>query len=131
MVVGILQFEVLVHGSQSLKDKRRVVKSLKDRLHREHLVSVAEVGGLDSRDASVLGLALVGRDGEHVGKVLDQITTKLREMIDAEVGDVSRQIIQGMGGDGPVVDTREADHSLDAELLARGESSLEGQGGEG
>ena len=44
MVVGILQFELLVPGATSLKDKRRVVKSVKDRLHREHLVSVAEVG---------------------------------------------------------------------------------------
>ena len=49
MVVGILQIEVSIDGSTSLKDKRRVVSSLKDRLHREHQVSVAEVDLLERR----------------------------------------------------------------------------------
>lgn len=95
MVLGILQFELLVRGSESLKDKRRVVRSVKDRLHREHTVSVAEVGALDKLNVAVLGLALVGSDGGHIGKVLDNISAKLRSLPDAELGDCSRQILRG------------------------------------
>jgi uncharacterized protein len=95
MVIGILQFELFVHGSESLKDKRRVVRSLKDRLHREHMVAVAEIAGLDKLNVAVMAVACVGREGGRVGEVLDAVTNKLRGLHDAEVGDVSRQIIHG------------------------------------
>jgi len=99
MVVGLLQFELLIHDAASLKDKRRVVQSVKDRLHREHLCAVAEVGRLDSRSVARLGLAVVGREGRRVGEVLDLIAGKLRELRDAELGDTSREILHGHGGD--------------------------------
>lgn len=95
MVIGILQFELLIHGAQSLKDKRRVVNSVKDRFHREHLVSIAEVGRLDNPAIALLGLACVGREGKHVGEVLDKITARLRQLPDAELGDTARQILHG------------------------------------
>src|SRR4051812_27476727 len=114
MVVGILQFELLIHGAESLKDKRRVVLSVKDKLHREHQVSVAEVGLQDVMSAARLGLALVGSDGKHVGQVLDQITAKLRKLTDAELGDVSREVLQdpqgaGSAGFEPAIDPATAD----------------------
>ena len=43
MIVGVMQVEIAIDWSQSLKDKRRVVKSLRDTLHRHHMVSVSEV----------------------------------------------------------------------------------------
>ncbi|MDX2146229.1 MAG: DUF503 domain-containing protein [Planctomycetota bacterium] len=95
MVIGILQFELFIHGAESIKDKRRVVRSLKDRLHREHLVSIAEVGNSDALGHAVLGLALVGREGKHVAETLDRITSKLQSMTEAEVGDVSRELLHG------------------------------------
>jgi hypothetical protein len=93
MILGVLQIHLLIHGSESLKDKRRVVKSLKDRLHREHLVSIAEVAQHDLLNSAVLGLALVGSDGKHVGEQLDGICAKLRQMHDAEVASISREVL--------------------------------------
>jgi uncharacterized protein YlxP (DUF503 family) len=93
MVIGILQFELVIHGSESLKDKRRVVRSVKDRLHREHMVSVAEVASHDVLNLAVMGLACVGSDGGRVGEILDHVTEKLRGLGDAELGSVSRQIL--------------------------------------
>jgi hypothetical protein len=117
MVVAVLQFEVLVRGSESLKDKRRVVKAIKDRLHREHLVSVAEVGAHDSLARGVMGLALVATDGKRAGQVLDQITAKLRSCFGGTVlfdlGDTSREILHGQGG-GSAGD--EGDEQPDARL---------------
>ena len=43
MKIAVLQFDLSIHDAESLKDKRRIVQSLKDRLHRDHLVSIAEV----------------------------------------------------------------------------------------
>ncbi|MEX2219124.1 MAG: DUF503 domain-containing protein [Phycisphaerales bacterium] len=93
MVIGLLQFELVIHGSESLKDKRRVVRSVKDRLHRQHRVAVAEVASQDVLNLAVLGLACVGSDGGRVGEVLDAVTAKLRALGDAELGAVSRQVI--------------------------------------
>lgn len=118
MVVGLLQFELFIHGSVSLKDKRRVLLSIKDRLHREHQVSVAEVASQDSLNHAVLGLACVGADGARVAEVLDRILAKLRALTDAEIGGVSRQVLHGSTlfddpGDAP----DPADAALAAELL--------------
>lgn len=93
MQVGILQFELLIRGAESIKDKRRVIRSIKDRLHREHLVSVAEVGLLDNPRAGRLGLACVSGDAKHLATVLDAITRKLRSIEDAELGEISRDIL--------------------------------------
>ena len=57
----------------SLKDKRRVVLSLKDRIRNGHNVSVAEVGGLDEHRRAVLGVAMVSNDLRYVQGALDKI----------------------------------------------------------
>ena len=117
MVIGILQFELLVHDSSSLKDKRRVVQSVKDRLHREHLVAVAEVGGHESLNHAVLGVAALGNDGKRVGEVLDAIDAKLRTLRDGELGATSRSIIHGPAMEpAPQID-QDAKERLRRELL--------------
>ncbi|MBZ0171784.1 MAG: DUF503 domain-containing protein [Phycisphaerales bacterium] len=93
MVIGVLQFELPIPQASSLKDKRRVVRSLKDRLHREHLVAVAEIGSQDVLNVAVMGVASLSADGRQVGKTLDAIDAKLRAQRDAEVGRVTRAMI--------------------------------------
>ena len=116
MVIGVLQFELLIPSAESLKDKRRVIRSVRDRLHREHLVSVAEVASQEILNVAVMGLACVGTDGARVGEVLDHIGEKLRSLPDADLGDCSRQIIHGS----QLVDSAAASEpALDAEALAR------------
>jgi uncharacterized protein len=95
MHVGILQFELLIHDAASLKDKRRIVKSVKDRLHREHLVSVAEVAALEVWNVAVMGLAAVSRDPAYLNVLLERIVTDLRSLRDAELGDVRRDVLSG------------------------------------
>lgn len=95
MFIGVLQFELVVPGSRSLKDKRRVIKSLKDRLHREHLVSIAEIEALDHQRLAVMGLTCVSNSTTHINGVLDRVLDKLRALHDARLGDVSRDILHG------------------------------------
>lgn len=69
-VLGVLTLEIHVEDSHSLKDKRHVVKSLKDRLRDRFNVSVAEIGGLDSWQSSVIAVATVSPDRVRAEQVL-------------------------------------------------------------
>lgn len=124
MVIGILQFDLLIRGAESLKDKRRVVQSVKDRLHRDHLVSIAEVALQDNMRIARLGLALVGGEERHVAQTLDRITSKLRELHDAELGEVTREIVHGQGFEAAGPDPDEHDPVLDAQMRRHVEASL-------
>ena len=133
MVIGILQFELLIRGAESLKDKRRVVSSLKDKLHREHLVSIAEVALQDNMSVARLALALVGSDGKHVGQTLDRITAKLRALHDAELSSASREVLHDPQGE-PLpegidpLDALQHDEALAEEMLRAGQSVLDREG---
>ena len=78
MVVGVLQLELSIGDAMSLKDKRRVVKSLKDRIAHGHNVSIAEVGALDEHRRSILGVAMVSNDSRYVRGALDKLVDFVR-----------------------------------------------------
>jgi hypothetical protein len=78
MIVGSLRVRLLVRESRSLKDKRQVVQSIKDRLRTSFNVSVAEVEAQDHRQMAVLGIAMVSNETGHVRHTLNQITETLR-----------------------------------------------------
>ena len=98
MVVGILQVELRIDWAHSLKDKRSVVASLKDRLHREHQVSVAEIATQDNPQVATIGIAIAGSDATYVRSMIDRILDRLREHRDAVLSDFASEIITG----GPV-----------------------------
>ena len=68
--IGVLTLEIHVEDSHSLKDKRQVVKSLKDRLRQRFNVSAAEIDFLDSWQSSVVAAVTVSRDQVHAQQVL-------------------------------------------------------------
>ncbi|TVQ63606.1 MAG: DUF503 domain-containing protein [Phycisphaerales bacterium] len=115
MVVGVMQVELRIEWAESLKDKRRVVKSLKDRLHREHLVSVAEVAALETPTVAVLGIAAVGHDGQRVGETLDRISAKLLTLHDADVAATTREMLHGIARP----EHKGAGAELDEDAIAR------------
>lgn len=75
-IVGLLHLEVVVGDAMSLKDKRRVIKSFKDRLRVRHNVSVAEVDSLDSRRHAVLAVVMVANDSHYVEGALQQVVNQ-------------------------------------------------------
>jgi hypothetical protein len=90
MIVGTLRVRLLLREARSLKDKRQVVKSVKDRLRNHFNVSVAEIEALDNRQIAVLGVAMVSNEAHHVKLALGQILEALRshpvaELIDHEM----------------------------------------------
>ncbi len=78
MVVGVLRVRLGVFEARSLKDKRRVTKSIKDRLANRHNVSIAEVDDLDHRQAATLGLAMVANEARFVESALSRIVDEIR-----------------------------------------------------
>ena len=78
MVVGVLQIEIAIPDAFSLKDKRRVVKSLKDRIAHGHNVSVAEVAALDEHRRAIVAIAMVSNDKRYVEGALSKLVDYVR-----------------------------------------------------
>lgn len=87
MVVGVLQVEIVIPDAMSLKDKRRVVKSLKDRIAHGHNVSIAEVGALDLHRRAILGIAMVSNDARYVEGALSKLVDFIRTVPQADLID--------------------------------------------
>lgn len=80
MVVGISVFELHIPGARSLKHKRKVVKSLIERIHHRFRVSVAETDFHDLHQRAEIGLAAVTRTETDANQLLDRV----RDLIDEE-----------------------------------------------
>ena len=71
--IGVLTLEIHVEESHSLKEKRHVVKSLKDRLRERFNVSVAEIDYLDSWQNSVVAAVTVSNDRIYAEQILQAV----------------------------------------------------------
>jgi len=80
MIIGVATWELQLPGAHSLKDKRMVVRSLKDRIRKKFNVSVAETDHQDTWTRCELTVATVGTDNAFVDSVLDRVD----DLIEAE-----------------------------------------------
>jgi len=78
MVVGVLQIEVHVPMSHSLKDKRSVLKSLRDQLRGRFNVAVAELSSNEKWQRATVGVSTVGEDRAYVEGLLRHVSEWLR-----------------------------------------------------
>jgi uncharacterized protein YlxP (DUF503 family) len=90
MIVGTLRVRLLLRDARTLKDKRQVLKSIKDRLRQSFNVSVAEIEANDNRQLIVLGLAMVGKEAHPIKITLGEIVNALKahpiaEFVDYEM----------------------------------------------
>jgi len=92
VIVGVLRIDLAVYESHSLKDKRRVIRSIKDRLANRFNAAVAEVDALDSRQRAVLGVAVVANETAHVHRCLDKIVDFVRRQPGASLIDYQREL---------------------------------------
>ncbi len=85
MVVGVATVEIYLAENGSLKGKRQVVQSVKERVKQRFNVSIAEVGNQELWQRAVLGIACVGTDGRFVSEVLDKAVGVIRSNPELEV----------------------------------------------
>jgi len=85
MYVAVLMLELFLPGSASLKDKRMVLNSIKDRVRHRFNVSVAEISDQDKWQRAGLGLALVSESQTHAEQELQKIFRVLDAGTDYEI----------------------------------------------
>src|SRR5256886_5479685 len=73
MPVGLLTLELHIPDAQSLKDKRQVLRSLKDKLRRDFNVAVAELEHHDTWQRSVVGIVTISNEEKHLREVLQKV----------------------------------------------------------
>lgn len=93
MTVGILMITLSIPGSNSLKDKRQVVKSLLDTIRAKFNVSAAEVASLDSHRRAELAFTCVSNDATLVNTILNKILDRAESNPLCEVVDSSLELI--------------------------------------
>ena len=94
MVVGVMVLSLALPASQSLKDKRQVVKSVLARVRNQFNVAAAEVDTLNHRQLATLGFSCVSNEGRHAEQQLAQVLAYVeRTRLEAEVTDYSVEIL--------------------------------------
>ncbi len=71
--IGFLTVELHIPDAQSLKDKRRILLSLKERIKSHHNVSAAEIGEMDKWQLAYLGICMVANEKARVDECLQKI----------------------------------------------------------
>ena len=104
MFVGVCRLVLHLRENGSLKGKRRIVRSIIDRVRAKHHVSVAEVADNDSLKRAVIGVAVVGNQSRHVDSMLAKISSFVEHLGLAPVASLETEIIPlgeelGMGDD--------------------------------
>ena len=77
MTIGVLRVYFRIPGASSLKEKRMVVRSIKDRLYSRFNVSIAEIGSNDKWQVGELGIATIGNDSRFVNSAVEKVKNYL------------------------------------------------------
>jgi hypothetical protein len=90
MTIGVLKIELFLSDNRSLKEKRRVLKSLKDRLRNNFNISICEIGHQDKWQMAALVIVCVGNSSKKVNSNLSNILKsicqfKLVEIVNSEI----------------------------------------------
>ncbi len=80
MIVGVVSCELHLPSSRSLKDKRRVVKSLIDRIFQRFRVSIAETDFHDLHQRAEISIAIVTQREAEMEKLMEHI----RDLVDSQ-----------------------------------------------
>lgn len=73
MIIGSCELKLMIYESNSLKDKRQIIKSIMGRISSRFNVSISEVGLNDSWQSSVVGFACVTNDTKHANQIISKV----------------------------------------------------------
>lgn len=93
MHIGTLTIVVRIHDTQSLKDKRQIIKSLIEKTRQKFNISMAEVDDLDNWRKATIGVACVANDGAYVNSVLDKVVDTLEGNPAIEVAGIDLEML--------------------------------------
>lgn len=87
--IGVLTLELRLQNAHSLKEKRHVVKSLKDRLRHKFNVAVAEIDFQDLWQRAAVAAVTVSADHEYAEKTLQSVENEAAELLGSELASSS------------------------------------------
>jgi len=88
-VIGVLTLELRIENSHSLKDKRQVVKSLKDRLRHRFNVAVAEIDGQELWQRSTVAAVTVSSDRGYAERLLQSVEQEAASLLGPALADTN------------------------------------------
>ncbi len=94
MIIGVLRIELYIPHSRSLKEKRREVKSIKERLRKNFNLSVAEIDNNDLWQRGSLGVTITGNEVPFVHEYLDRIVDFIERNWSHLILEISREVIK-------------------------------------
>ena len=89
MPIGLLTLEIHIPDARSLKDKRQVLRSLKDRLRAHFNVAVAELDQQDAWQRATLGIVSISNSQELLDSVFRQVLAESERILGDDVADYS------------------------------------------
>jgi len=93
MTIGVLRVDLRIVGAQSLKGKRQVIKSIKDRIRAKFNVSVAEVSHEDLWQMAGLAIVLVSNSLNHAHSMLSNVMKFMENEGDVEIIDMQTEFL--------------------------------------
>jgi hypothetical protein len=94
MIIGTCQVELLIANNRSLKGKRKVIKSIKDRVRSRFNVSIAEVDRQEEWQRATLGIACISNDLGLVDRILTKVVHLIEISSDATLLDYQIEILR-------------------------------------
>lgn len=93
MIVGILTVELMMPENSSLKEKRMVIKSLKDKIRDRFNVSIAEIDNQEKWQLATFAIAYVGTDKVHVDSALSKVVDFIKGCRQADLIDYNTELL--------------------------------------
>ena len=93
MIIGACTIRLEIFEAFSLKDKRRIIKSILDKVRSRYNVSAAEIGLNEKWRASLLGISTVSNNTVQVKKVIDSVVSFIEKDVRIEITECHIDII--------------------------------------
>jgi len=93
VIIGTVEARLSLPGARTLKDKRRILNSLRDSLRNRFNVSVAEINGQEFIQSTTLAIAHVSNDSRYTNSSLDKVVGMLRRLPQARLVDYHIEIL--------------------------------------
>ncbi|VAX18655.1 YlxP-like protein [hydrothermal vent metagenome] len=91
MVVGVCRISIALHGNRSLKGKRQVIRSVKDKVKKRFNISIAEVDNHDILQTASLGMCVAASDSSHADSQIQKAVNFISAQ--ADVTSISFELI--------------------------------------
>jgi len=92
MQIGCVKIEFYLHGVFSLKEKRNIANSIKQKLRNKFNISIAEIESQDNMNRLVLGMVFVSNNSKMIQRISDKLINTIERITSEEILDISLEV---------------------------------------